>query len=206
MADYVAKMQIASPEVLRVTPAHMALCRFGKAFRDTEEKLFHKSKRSQEIERFWSHSWHGNSWAKVLTLFVLYNGLPAAVLGTLAAAVMMVLFSLEVLPGFNRTPGIPDAESSVWSLCAGLLVYAIVLVQWRPQQRVFFDRVCISEDDPDLKAKAIRSLAGMLKNSKQMLVLWDQSWSTRLLGPTEGPLFRFFEGLGSPQIGHPFYS
>eukprot|EP00438_Fugacium_kawagutii_P021616 Skav212200 [mRNA] locus=scaffold754:684013:685305:+ [translate_table: standard] len=92
----------------------------------------------------------------------------------------MALFSNDLLPGFSRA--VPGAEAilwSPWSMATGLVVSVTCFIFWRPQQEVFFDRVCISED-PELKAHAILSLAGMLKNSKEMLVLWDPSWSDRL--------------------------
>ena len=66
------------------------------------------------------------------------------------------------------------------SLGTGFLVTALVFVFWRPQQHVFLDRICITESDPQLKAEQILSLAGMLKRSREMLVLWDSSWSDRL--------------------------
>lgn len=76
LAAQVAEMSIIRPEVLRVTPAYKALQKCGEAFRLTRD-LYHESEQSEEISSFWSHSWHGNSWKKMLTLMVLYNGLPS---------------------------------------------------------------------------------------------------------------------------------
>ena len=39
------------------------------------------------------------------------------------------------------------------------------------------DRICINQQDQDLKAQAIFSLAGLLKNSDVMLILWDPTWT-----------------------------
>ena len=178
VAKLVADMSILNPEVLRVTPVYKTFQRCSEAFRPHHRKrLYHKSRRSEEVTRFWSHSWHGSHWQKVLTLLVLYNGLASILLGTVAAFVMMWLFALGFLPGYNRLEG--GMVWSTWSLATGLVVSCASFVMWKPQEDVFFDRLCISED-PMLKAEAILSLAGILNQSKNMLVLWDPSWSDRL--------------------------
>ena len=179
VAKLVADMSILNPEVLRVTPVYKAFQRCSEAFRPHHRKrLYHKSRRSEEVTRFWSHSWHGSHWQKVLTLLVLYNGLASILLGTFAAFVMMCLFGFEFLPGYTRF-GTDSIVWSTWSLATGLVVSFASFVMWKPQEEVFFDRICIS-DDPMLKAEAILSLAGILNKSKNMLVLWDPSWSDRL--------------------------
>ena len=101
-AKVVAEMSILNPEVLRVTPAYKAFQRCAEAFQQNERKLHHKSRKSDEITRFWSHSWHGSTWQKVLTLLVLYNGLPSILLGTVAAFAMMWLFAFGFLPGVEE--------------------------------------------------------------------------------------------------------
>ena len=179
VATLVANMSILNPEVLRVTPAYKAFETCAGAFHDNHREFHHKSRRSEEITRFWSHSWHGSRWQKVLTLLTLYNALPSILLGTVAAFAMMVLFALEILPGFSRLSCCPTWPWSTWSLLTGLVVSIPSFILWKPKEDVFFDRICISEDS-NLKAEAIFSLAGMLNKSKHMLVLWDLSWSDRL--------------------------
>lgn len=115
----------------------------------------------------------------MLTLMVLYNGLPSILCGTCAAFIPMVLFSFGLLPGFVRVAG-EQVLFSAWSLVTGFFVALATFVLWRPRQEVFFDRICINEENPRLKASAILSIAGMLKKSQEMLVLWDPSWSERL--------------------------
>eukprot|EP00438_Fugacium_kawagutii_P035007 Skav208023 [mRNA] locus=scaffold2714:347645:349180:- [translate_table: standard] len=179
VAQRVGKLAITKPDVLRVTRACQAFQNCAEAFRSEDKDFYHKSRKSANISMFWSHSWHGSSWAKVLTLLELYNGWPSILLGTSAATVAMGLFGLGLLPGFSRTVPGEAILWSTWSTATGLVVTVTCFILWKPQQEVFFDRVCISED-PELKAHAILSLAGMLKNSKEMLVLWDPSWSDRL--------------------------
>ena len=42
------------------------------------------------------------------------------------------------------------------------------------------DVACISQYDPDLKKEGVISIGGFLKKSKRMLVLWDETVTTRL--------------------------
>eukprot|EP00438_Fugacium_kawagutii_P015666 Skav208590 [mRNA] locus=scaffold3152:313046:316194:- [translate_table: standard] len=177
LALRVSNMAITHPEVLRVTRAYQTFQNCSEAFRKPNQDLYHKSRKSENISRFWSHSWHGSARAKVLTLLFLYNGLASVLLGTFAALVMAYFFSLGVLPGFERRAD--GMQWSAWGLVMGLVVSVASFVFWKPRQDVFFDGVCIS-NDPDVKCHAIVSLAGMLQNSKEMLVLWDPSWGERL--------------------------
>ena len=126
------------------------------------------------------YSWHGSRWMKVLTLLVQYNGLASILLGTFAAFVMLLLFSLGHLPIYERPSYNGEEGSSLWSLAVGLLVSIVSFTSWKSRQQVFLDRICINHEDADMKTEAIFSLAGMLKASKELLVLWDTSWSDRL--------------------------
>eukprot|EP00435_Cladocopium_sp_Y103_P016705 s4644_g4.t1 len=62
----------------------------------------------------------------------------------------------------------------------GFLVAVSTFLLWRPQQRVFFDRICIDSINQKVKTDTIYSLAGILKSSEEMLILWDSTWSKRL--------------------------
>ena len=181
VANFVSRMELTRPEVLRVARAYKAFSKCAEAFRpEVERQLHHNSRTSERIERFWSHSWHGGAMNKILTLLVLYNSQIAVCLGSAASLLMTFLFSMGFLPGLSRVTSVPEYQFSSWSLGSGFIVSMLSFVLWRPQQLVFFDRLCISESDPVLKTEAILSLAGMLKRSTEMLVLWDSTWSDRL--------------------------
>ena len=85
---------------------------------------------------------------------------------------------------------------------------------WRPQKKVFFDRICINETDVDLKYDAILSLAGMLKRSSAALPL--QVFSLGILGgrfhqPPRNPVTSETNDLIASEHtvwawqGHPFF-
>ncbi|CAE6926770.1 unnamed protein product [Symbiodinium sp. CCMP2592] len=181
VVEQVTRMDVVNPEVLRVTPVFRALEHFAVALRfGSDEDFYHKSRKSTKISTFWSHSWHGGQWKKILTLVILYNGTAAVSLAFLTGMLMMVLFSFGTLPGINRGWWVANWEWSCWSTASGFGVASLVLTCWRSQTRVFLDRICISQNDDRLKTDAILSLAGLLKNSDTMLILWDPTWTERL--------------------------
>ena len=83
----------------------------------------------------------------------------ALVFGNLMAVVMVLLFGFRLLPGLQRIPGDSNLIFSVWALSCGFLVVVLVMLLWQPRRAVFLDRICISEDDTELKTLAIFSNA-----------------------------------------------
>ena len=180
LAHSIARMEVINPEVLRVTPAFQAFQQFGAALRPQQRgSFYHKSRESHKISTFWSHSWRGGHWRKLLTLVIFYNGAAAVSLGFLASLLVMLLFLFGLLPGLERPFGHLQVKWSCWSLCSGCIVTSLVTIFWRPQTEVFLDRICISQVG-NLKGQAIFSLAGMLQKSDKLLILWDLTWTERL--------------------------
>ena len=63
VAQQIARMEVTSPEVVRVTPAYRAFEKGAVAFRkEYAGDFFFKSERSEKISTFWSHSWQGGHW------------------------------------------------------------------------------------------------------------------------------------------------
>ena len=94
LAQRLARMDVMDPDVLRVTPAFRALENCAEAFRvGHDADLYFKSEKDTKISTFWSHSWHGGHWRKIMTLMNFYNGRAAVILGSFAAALMMFLSS-----------------------------------------------------------------------------------------------------------------
>jgi hypothetical protein len=179
-AEKLSEMDVINPEVLRVTPAYRAFERCAQALRVGKDgDLYFKSEKSDKVSTFWSHSWRGGHRGKIITLMTFYNGAPAVILGSLVAVLMMFLFGFADLPAWYRieSNGVGHAR---WSLCFGFLATSVAMLFWRPQDRVFLDRICIHEKDLTLKTQAILSLAGLLKKSDLMLILWDPTWTERM--------------------------
>ena len=144
----------------------------------TETSTIIKSCKSHKISTFWRHSWHGGQWKKILTLLTYYNGFAALLGDFLVAILMMILVGFDLLPGLDR--GSQGPLFSMWCVHSGFIVTTLVLLLWRSQNKIFLDRICINQQDNDLKAQAIFSLAGLLKRSDVVLILWDLTWRERL--------------------------
>ncbi|CAK9008299.1 unnamed protein product [Durusdinium trenchii] len=87
VATYVARMEVLTPDVVRVTRAYNAFRGCGKALRPQNHEDLHKDSFVRErISSFWSHSWHGPCWRKILSLFMRYNGLAAVLIGCSSAS------------------------------------------------------------------------------------------------------------------------
>ena len=99
---------------------------------------------------------------KILTLLTLYNGPAALFCGFLTAILMAILFCFGILPSIDR--GYFGIPFSPWCLPSGFVVSIVVMISWRSPTKVFLDRICISQNDNDLKTQAIFSLACLLKN------------------------------------------
>ena len=63
VAQQIARMEVTSSEVVRVTPAFRTFEKGAVAFRkECTGDFYFKSERSEKISTFWSHSWHGGHW------------------------------------------------------------------------------------------------------------------------------------------------
>ncbi|CAJ1357859.1 unnamed protein product, partial [Effrenium voratum] len=169
---------VTQPEVLRCTYAGRALSWGGQALRGKVEaqKAHRLSWPCERIAQFWSHSWHGSLWAKVLTLLLVQNGTAAVCCGTLACIVHGFLWR-ELAPDLR---GADDPLITVFSMACGILVAALTLLLWSSGKTVFVDQLCIHQKDAQLKLEGVLSMGGFLKASESCLVCWDDSYSERL--------------------------
>jgi hypothetical protein len=67
-----------------------------------------------------------------------------------------------------------------WPLLVGFVVYMLVLVTWQPRTSVFLDKICIHQTDIHKKTQGIDSIGGFLRRSREMLLLWDSTYFSRL--------------------------
>lgn len=101
------------------------------------------------LDEVWSHSWQGKAWHKILTLFFLKNGSPAALVGTAASMAGFWLSFTEMMPSF----GLP-----LWSSIFGVAAYLPTLFLWKNSDRIFLDVGCIHQTNERLKGEARTSL------------------------------------------------
>eukprot|EP00928_Gymnodinium_smaydae_P006796 TRINITY_DN1241_c2_g1_i2.p1 TRINITY_DN1241_c2_g1~~TRINITY_DN1241_c2_g1_i2.p1 ORF type:complete len:682 (-),score=125.15 TRINITY_DN1241_c2_g1_i2:79-2124(-) len=87
-----------------------------------------------------------------------------------------------------------------WPLPMGLIVYIIVLIRWRPRCNAFLDKVCIHQTDVERKRRGIEGLGGFLRNSRQMVLLWDKTYALRLWCVFELAAFTYVTSLRASAV------
>ena len=176
LKDFLQRLEVTRPEGIRVTQARHALWCFGRALREGHNgrDRYQQSEVRRHIAQFWSHSWRGNNtMSKILLLLVVYNGLPAILVGS--AAFVSVRICMQ--PEFELRP-MPNTLA--WSTLAGIVLSSLTFLTWPSRRRVFLDRICIHQKDERLKAEGMLNLAALLKHSQSMLVCWDPSYVRRM--------------------------
>ncbi|CAE7695844.1 unnamed protein product [Symbiodinium sp. CCMP2592] len=171
-SSLISQMVPSRDEIVRATPAYRVLQCMGRPLRVRGGELYALSCPTTRIASFWSHSWHGPTWFKILTLFAVKNGMAAAALSTTSAVLMGILYSAGALPDFFGQLG--------WCSFVAAIVYSCTFVFWQSRQPVFVDRICIPTYDDMVKGEALISLGAFLKCADSMLVLWDPSFMDRL--------------------------
>eukprot|EP00746_Dinoflagellata_sp_MGD_P014946 gnl/MRDRNA2_/MRDRNA2_133031_c0_seq1.p1 gnl/MRDRNA2_/MRDRNA2_133031_c0~~gnl/MRDRNA2_/MRDRNA2_133031_c0_seq1.p1 ORF type:complete len:543 (-),score=66.86 gnl/MRDRNA2_/MRDRNA2_133031_c0_seq1:99-1727(-) len=197
--------------ILRSTTCAILLHGFGKHFepgiisgQDLED-LYGWSNETQAFDDFISHSWRASRWDKYLWLTVIYNARPATWCSLVAGLVTAVLFILEILPETTRimhSTAKAEFRFAPWVFLIGMIVFIVVLLKWQcvvrllaklgfKQREVFFDRICISQKDEELKKLGIRAIGGFLANSRRMVILWSPEYLTRLWCVYEISVFNY---------------
>ena len=136
-----------------------------------------------EIDQFWSHSWHGSQFNKLLLVLAMKNGLAAVVAGTLAGLVAMIFFIFGYLPAAPRPVLLGDDHGtslSLWSTAAASAAALLTLAFWRRSENVFLDCLCVDQKHPSRKAAAIANIGAFLRHSRKILVMWDHTFCGRL--------------------------
>lgn len=177
VADFISKLQLTSSDMLRATTAYRALWHFGRPLRDGRcyRQLYEWSFVTKHVAQFWSHSWHGPVVAKVLLLLVMYNGLPAVLVGSASVAITLLLHHLCFLPCSIERNG-----QSAIAVSVGLLASSLTFFFWRSRQRVFLDRICIHQTDEKLRMMGLLNVGAVLNKSDSLLVCLDHTYIRRL--------------------------
>ena len=183
MADWLSQMILTDARFLRATEASRVVEYAGRALWLDKPTYYRHSRTVKEINKFISHSWQASAWSKMLTLLFFYNWKAAVIVSNLLVAVAMILFTFDFLPGFTKTPrfGKGPLYLGPWGLCIGIVSFVLVLVFRRPGEMVFLDRICINQADAAEKQRGVMNLGACLKHSKKLLVIWEATYSQRLL-------------------------
>lgn len=159
------------------------------------------SEQVDKLHDFISHDWHTGRWVKFFALCLVYNGDAAVIVSILvgiAGTVLMAflpkwLTSRLVLGNTEQRNKIGDMDirRPVRFLDACVLcpaTFILVFFFWQHMRRLIFrrariafvDKLCISQTDEELKKEGIRSLAGFIRRSDRLVVLWSPRYFARV--------------------------
>ncbi|CAE7217492.1 unnamed protein product [Symbiodinium sp. CCMP2456] len=170
-----ASMQATRPEIVRGIPVCRALQLAPLLWARGDLDALHRcSKATPKLTEFWSHSWQTKAWLKYISILFLNNSFPAFVVGTVLASVSFALWVADILPTWSRR------HQYGWSLVTGVVSYYLTLLFWRSRKLAFLDIACINQTDKVRKTEGLVSMGAILKNSDQLLVLWDATYAARL--------------------------
>eukprot|EP00929_Paragymnodinium_shiwhaense_P062868 TRINITY_DN31409_c0_g1_i1.p1 TRINITY_DN31409_c0_g1~~TRINITY_DN31409_c0_g1_i1.p1 ORF type:complete len:573 (-),score=91.21 TRINITY_DN31409_c0_g1_i1:206-1924(-) len=206
----ITELRLTKPDILRGTPAAVPLAGCGKLLSGTGSDLArglsvdlhhlsHQVNEKDGIDDFWSHSWHAKSWQKRATLLLHYNGLAGFVCSVVGACMTGALpLHWCIDPDNRKHLQIVHSLRSILSCIAGFVFFCLGLVFWQPGDLVFFDKVCIHQNDQVLKEEGIKSIGGILRASKRLLILSDPTYGQRLWCVFELAAFLFMKTVLNP--------
>jgi len=146
---------------------------FGRLLRVDEGDIYHLSKPTESIHDFMSHSWHAPAWGKICTLTLYYKGKAMAAAGCKSAAAGALAWPVGALDSGPELAGLA-------SITCGMLGMLAVMVWWPCKGTVFLDKACIKQGDDVAKRRGIMHLGVILRHSRNMVVLWDSTYFSRL--------------------------
>ena len=163
------------PVLLRSVSLSECLSGFGQYLDSKRTVQRQLSQASRKFQAFISHDWGTSRWLKLGCLLILFNSRAAVVGAVLASAILGVLCWLEVLP------------YSDFLVMAGHAVFLLLMCFWQRildvcsgSPRIFLDKLCISQADPEKKKLGILGLGAFLKVSEKLVILWSPRYLNRM--------------------------
>mmetsp|Transcript_36963 Transcript_36963/g.102704 ORF Transcript_36963/g.102704 Transcript_36963/m.102704 type:complete len:579 (-) Transcript_36963:41-1777(-) len=156
------------------------------------ERDFNLSHEVDSIDYFLSHDWGSSPTLKAIALVLIFNATPAAAAAIVVGILVGCLEAAGALP-LTQYPMRVGGQTilvrpGILSFHCGLLTYAVFLVFWQRLRAllaprpimVFLDRLCIDRNNMSMKNAGIFGLAGILKDTQVMVILWSPQYCSRL--------------------------
>eukprot|EP00929_Paragymnodinium_shiwhaense_P098461 TRINITY_DN5992_c0_g1_i1.p1 TRINITY_DN5992_c0_g1~~TRINITY_DN5992_c0_g1_i1.p1 ORF type:complete len:692 (-),score=59.13 TRINITY_DN5992_c0_g1_i1:272-2266(-) len=189
-------------DMLRAVPRTEVLSGFGKHWQTSGATAsdYDLSEPVAELDDFISHSWAGTTpQKKFWTLCLLSNRGAACIISCLLAILLALLGTTTMVPKVLHG----EAAKIVCPV-----VYFVVLLFWqrlsapcrRRKSYVFLDKLCIHQTDEEQKAQGILGLAGFLRASQRLVVLWSPHYFSRLWCTYELVAWCYLHGGDSSRV------
>jgi hypothetical protein len=171
------------------------------------------------LDDFISHCWRDSRQEKHVGLLLIYNATPSIILASFVGVLLYALQWLRYLPQVAPKTGVevnfwgprdsPSLPFFPWCTLGGSFAVAFVFIFWQYalaaahrlsglslERRVFFDRMCVEQDDVDAKTKQILDLGAYLSKSGRMVILWSEAYLKRMWCVFEVATFAHMSRLG----------
>eukprot|EP00929_Paragymnodinium_shiwhaense_P027653 TRINITY_DN16189_c0_g2_i1.p1 TRINITY_DN16189_c0_g2~~TRINITY_DN16189_c0_g2_i1.p1 ORF type:complete len:598 (+),score=67.28 TRINITY_DN16189_c0_g2_i1:144-1937(+) len=158
---------------------------------------FSKSQPSQSIDYFLSHAWLTGRRVKYLALLYYYNFQYACLANLVTGLIGLVIcFALRRDPLLDQR--LSETQYKLLSAIALLLVPALAFIlvfifglrlPGRLVPTMFLDKLCIHQQNRDLKLLGIGSLELMVQSSRRLLVIYDACTYERMWCAYEVAMF-----------------
>ena len=161
--------------LVRGVPCRCLLAGGGRPFRAFGKAATRHVRQCSGYNIFVSHDWQTSRWLKYASLLVLPNSRAAALATLVVSLALGLLVAYEVWPNYS------------WLVSIGYLTFALFFLFWQHIRDIFWapklaflDKLCIPQDDEEVKEKCILGLAGFLKRSGKLVILFSESYIGRL--------------------------
>eukprot|EP00928_Gymnodinium_smaydae_P097740 TRINITY_DN8925_c0_g1_i1.p1 TRINITY_DN8925_c0_g1~~TRINITY_DN8925_c0_g1_i1.p1 ORF type:complete len:578 (+),score=40.15 TRINITY_DN8925_c0_g1_i1:29-1735(+) len=167
---------VIEDDLLRAVHFSEVVASFGSHFADKTATAqdYTLSKKVESIDAFISHDWCAPRVHKFITLCFFYNA-KAACVCSVVVAVVTVIITISSSSVVRPQYVCPLA----WWLCFLFWHRVRTVLTLRPVM-MFLDKLCIHQTDEEKKKLGILALAGFLRKSRVMLILWSPRYFTRL--------------------------
>eukprot|EP00929_Paragymnodinium_shiwhaense_P043231 TRINITY_DN22264_c1_g1_i1.p1 TRINITY_DN22264_c1_g1~~TRINITY_DN22264_c1_g1_i1.p1 ORF type:complete len:768 (-),score=64.42 TRINITY_DN22264_c1_g1_i1:10-2313(-) len=187
------------PGLLRAVPVTEALSGFGKHLASiaAQEEDYDLSEPVTELDDFLSHDWGTGRFEKVVSLCSLYNRRAASIVSCALAFPLAFIGAIAPVPMFQ--------ECAAQAVCP-IIYYATfffgqrILSLFGRRKYIFLDKLCIHQTDCDKKSAGILGLAGFLRASRRLVVLWSPRYFSRLWCTYELVTWCYLRGLDATNV------
>mmetsp|Transcript_60977 Transcript_60977/g.142659 ORF Transcript_60977/g.142659 Transcript_60977/m.142659 type:complete len:588 (-) Transcript_60977:206-1969(-) len=166
---------VLEEDLVQGVPLRVCFSGWGRHWSPTARSGPKLSRRTHFFDNFLSHDWRTPRWLKYISMLVIFNSRAAAIASFITSLAIGLLRAFGVVP------------DSAWTVVFGYAVFYVFLFFWQQMREVllrpkivFLDKLCIDQDDVQLKDKGIKGLAGFLDRTKKLTILWSPYYFSRL--------------------------
>eukprot|EP00929_Paragymnodinium_shiwhaense_P027445 TRINITY_DN16108_c0_g1_i1.p1 TRINITY_DN16108_c0_g1~~TRINITY_DN16108_c0_g1_i1.p1 ORF type:complete len:637 (+),score=15.34 TRINITY_DN16108_c0_g1_i1:43-1953(+) len=181
-------------DLLRAVSVKEALSGFGKHWSSNAGKAedYDLSQRRDKVDDFLSHDWSTSRFWKLLGLCHLYNR-NVAMCASCTVAIPLAFF--------GAGPVAAPFRGNFAKFFCPIVLWAVFLTGHLCRPRyVFLDKLCIHQEDVEMKTAGILGLAGFLRASNRLVILWSPRYFSRLWCTYEVVTWCYLKGLDSSGV------